>query len=207
MTGTPRTPSFLTGLASPEAAVRPAPFTAPPGATAPRPALRHPHPQRPPEPPPPAAPSPEQLAAIRAEAMQQVAHAVEVLRLQAERLAEQARADALEIGFRVARRVLEAELSTSPDAFFSLVRTALQRAGDSRKVAVRVHPQDLPTIAPALAKGGLGVAAASIDVVPDASLEPGDCVVDTDFGKVDGRLDTRLDELHRAAVGAAEGDG
>ncbi|HYD40115.1 MAG TPA: FliH/SctL family protein [Anaeromyxobacter sp.] len=205
MFGTPRTPAFLAGLQGPEAAVRPAPFAAGGATATPRPALRHGPPGH--EAAAPAGPTPEQLAAIRAEAMQKVAHAVEVLRLQAERLAEQARADALEIGFRVARRILEAELSTSPDAFFSLVRSALQRAGDSRKVSVRVHPQDAKTLAPALAAGTLGVAAATVEVLPDAGLAPGDCIVDTDFGKVDGRLDTRLEELHRAAVAAAEEGG
>jgi flagellar assembly protein FliH len=195
MTGTPRPPAFLNGLAPAQAAIRPAPFAVPsPGGARARPALTGR------EPPP--GPTPEQLAALRAEAMQQVAHAVEVMRLQAERLAEQARADALEIGFRVAKRVLEAELSTSPDAFFSLVRSALRRCGESRKVSVRVHPQDAPALASAVADGGLGVA--TVEVTPDPSLSPGDCVVDTDFGKVDGRLDTRLDELFRAASGAAE---
>ncbi len=196
MTGTPRTPAFLSGLAPAQSAVRPAPFTVPAGGGKARPPPGN-H-----EPPP--GPTPEQLAAVRTEAMQKVAHAVEVLRLQAERLAEQARADALEIGFRVAKRVLQQELSTSPGALFSLVRSAVQRCGESRKVTVRVHPQDARTLAPALAEEGLGVATASLEVVPDASLSPGDCVVDTDFGKVDGRLDTRLEELFRAAVNAAE---
>jgi flagellar assembly protein FliH len=199
-TGTPRAPAFLSGLASAEASVRPASFGQAPGPGGIRPALVG----RREQPAPPPGPTPEQLAAIRAEAMQRVAHAVEVLRLQAERLAEQARADALEIGFRVARRVLRSELSTSPDALFSLVRSAIQRCGDSRKVTVRVHPQDAALLAPALAEGGLGVSAASLEVAPDASLSPGDCVVDTDFGKVDGRLDTRLEELFRAAANAAE---
>ncbi len=204
--GTPRTPAFLSGLESPEVAVRPAPFAAQaPGAAKPRPALTHRHAAaHAAEPPPPQGPTPEQLAAFRAEALQKVAHAVEILRLQAERLAEQARADALEIGFFVARRVLQAELSTSPDALFALVRSALQRAGDSRKIVVRAHPQDAQSLSPVLKKGELGVAAASVEVLPDPSLSPGDCVVDTDFGKIDGRLDTRLDELHRAAVAAAE---
>lgn len=207
MTGTPRTPAFLAGLQSPEAAVRPAPFAVhPAGAGKPRPALAHHHHQNP-EPQPPPGPTPEQLAAFRAEAMQKVAHAVEVLRLSSERLAEQARADVLELGFFVARRILEAELSTSPDALFALVRSALQRAGDSRKISVRVHPQDAQALAPALAKGGLGVSAATVEIVQDGSLSPGDCIVDTDFGKVDGRLDTRLDELRRAAVAASEEGG
>lgn len=199
MTGTPHTPAFLAPL-DPEAALaRPAPFSVVPANSRTRSAQ-----PPPPEPPPKTGPTSEQMEAIRADAMQRVAHAVEVLRLQAERLAEQARADALEIGFRVARRILETELSTSPEALFSLVRAALKHTGDSRKVTVRVHPQDMKVLAPAMAKDGLGVASATVEVVPDASLSPGDCVVDTDFGKVDGRLKTRLEEMRQAASAAAE---
>lgn len=156
------------------------------------------------EPEPPPGPTQEELAALRAEAFQRVAHAVEVLKLQSERLAEQARNDALEIGFLVARRILEAELATGPEALFNLVRGALKRAGDSRRVVVRVHPEHLSQVAGPAAAGELGVTAAAIEVVGDATLEPGDVVVETDFGKVDGRLRTRLDELHRAAASALE---
>jgi flagellar biosynthesis/type III secretory pathway protein FliH len=199
MIGTPRTPAFLSSLAPGASTVRLAAFAMAPGSPRPRTAQGPP-----PEPPPPSGPTTEQLEALRSEAMRQVAHAVEVLRLQAERLAEQARSDALEIGFRVARRILEAELSASPEALFSLVRAALKRAGESRKVLVRVHPQDAKLLAPAMATDGLGVASATVEVVADASLSPGDCVVDTDFGKVDGRLQTRLDELQQAAMAAVE---
>jgi flagellar assembly protein FliH len=140
----------------------------------------------------------------RTEALARVAHAVEVLRLQAERLAEQARNDALEVGFLVARRILEAELSTGPEALFSLVRSALKRSGDSRRVVVRVHPDDAPRLVNPVAAGELSSGAASVEVQGDAALEPGDVVVDTDFGRVDGRLRTRLEELYRAAGGALE---
>jgi flagellar assembly protein FliH len=155
---------------------------------------------------PPPGPTPEQLAAIRAEAFQRVSHAVEVLRLQGERLAEQARSDALEIGFLVARRILEAELGTSADALFALVRGALKRAGDSRKVVVRVHPEDARLLEGAASAGQLGVTAATITVAGDPTLGRGDVMVDTDFGMVDGRLATRFDELHRAAASALEED-
>lgn len=151
-----------------------------------------------------AGPSPEQLAAIRAEALQQVAHAVEVLRLQADRLGEQSRSDALEIGFLVARRILEAELTTSPETLFGLVRGALRRAGDSRQVVVRLHPEDVALVAGPAAAGQLGMSAATVEVAGDPSLERGDVMVDTDFGKVDGRLRTRFEELYRAAASALE---
>jgi flagellar assembly protein FliH len=148
--------------------------------------------------------TPDELAALRAEAMEKVAHGVEVLRLQAERLAEQVRSDALEIGFLVARRILETEIATSQDALFALVRGAVRKAGDTRHLVVRVHPEDLGLVEAAVASGAAGISAAQVQVAGDASLDRGDCVVDTDFGTVDGRLRTRLEELFRAANSALE---
>lgn len=181
---------------------RPAFFGGPaPARATPRPPAFHPRHH---EPEPPSGPTPEELAAIRAEALQRVAPAIQVLRLSAERLAEQARSDALEIGFLVARRILEAELSTGPEALFALVKGALRRAGDSRLVRVRCHPSQVSTLSGQAAAGQLGVTTATVEVQADPGLEPGDVVVDTDFGKVDGRLATRLEELFRAASSAME---
>jgi flagellar assembly protein FliH len=149
-------------------------------------------------------PTADELAGLRAEAMEKVAHGLEVLRLQGERLAEAVRSDALEIGFLVARRILDTELTTSPDALFALVRGALRKAGDVRHVTLRVHPDDLKLVQGEVASGEVGVTAAQIDVAADGSLEPGDCVVDTDFGTVDGRLRTRFEELYRTARSALE---
>ncbi len=129
---------------------------------------------------------------------------MEILKLQSARLAEQARSDALEIGFEVARRILEAELHADPGVMINLVRTAVERAGASRSISVRVHPEDLAAVTSAAEAGELGVSAAAIEVAGDPSLEPGDVVVDTDFGKVDGRLRTRIDELQRAVDGMLE---
>jgi flagellar assembly protein FliH len=141
---------------------------------------------------------------LRAELLQRVGHAVDVLRLQSDRLAEQARSDALEIGFLVARRILETELQSSPEALFALVRGALKRAGESRRVAVRLHPDDVQAVEAAVASRDLVVGAAAVEVTADAALDRGDVVVETDFGTVDGRLKTRFDELHRAARAALE---
>ncbi|HET9596901.1 MAG TPA: FliH/SctL family protein, partial [Anaeromyxobacteraceae bacterium] len=166
-----------------------------------------------PPPSPAADPAPSRLEAERAaalerarrEALERVAGAVETLRAQADRLAEQARADAIEIGFQVARKVLEAELRAGPEALFALVRSAVRRAGESRRVAVRLAPEDAALLASDAARGALdGVTAARVEWIPDSSLQPGDCLVETDFGQVDGRLGTRLAEIRRA-VDAVEG--
>lgn len=219
----PRRPAFMSGLGNSRSA-EPASFTklgrpeSPRLTVAPQPPVptqEDAAPSSPPAPPEPPAESPpvasaavnasmEQLVATALEAVQSqraqvLGSALDSLRMQSERLAEQARSDALEVGFQVARRILEMEISASPAALFSLIRAALKRVGDSRKVTVRLSPPDHARVE---AAGGTGAGAflsvAQIQLVVDATLEPGDCLVETDFGTVDGRLSTRLTELRRA---------
>jgi len=150
--------------------------------------------------------TPPELAEIRRYALERVTAAVETLRAQSAVLAEQARADAIEIAFLVARKILESELHQGPEALFALVRSAIRRSGDSRRVAVRLPPEDASLVQSDAGRAALdGLTAARVEFVPDPNLQRGDCVVDTDFGQVDGRLGTRLAELRRAASAVTEG--
>ncbi len=169
---------------------------------------RPPHAPAQPPCPTPAAPTPTapDVAEIRRAALERVSGAVETLRAQADRLAEQARADAIEIAFQVARKILETEIHQNPEALFALVRSAIRRAGESRRVAIRLAPEDAAALQSAEGVAATeGLTSARIEYFPDPSLQRGDCLVDTDFGQVDGRLGTRLAELRRAADVAAEG--
>jgi flagellar assembly protein FliH len=142
-------------------------------------------------------------AELRRDAFARVASAIDTLRAQSAHLGEQARADALEIGFAVARAILATEIRQNPEALFSLVRAAVRRAGDSRRVVVRVAPEDLELLQGGRA-GALDTAgAARLELLADRALSRGDCIVEADFGRIDGRLETRLSELRRA-VDAAE---
>jgi flagellar assembly protein FliH len=156
-----------------------------------------------------AATAQEQIAAVIAE---RIGSAVETLRVTAERLAADARTDALEIGFLIARRVLETELAGSVEPMVALARSAVRRLGESRVIKVKLAPADAQAVSSVLAARGAGalapLASAQIEVVADASLERGDCVVEGELGTVDGRLETRLEELRRAlAEELGEGEG
>jgi len=148
----------------------------------------------------------EAEAASRRLAMERVAAAVDTLRAQSAHVAEQARADALELGFLVARKILETELRQSQEPLFALVKSAVRRAGDSRRIQVRVSPEDAARLQGEAGSAALeAVSAARIEVFPDPALRPGDCLVETDYGQIDGRLETRLGELRRAVDSSAEG--
>ncbi|MCG5054396.1 MAG: flagellar assembly protein FliH [Myxococcales bacterium] len=147
-------------------------------------------------PPPPPAPPPVPQPAI--DFAERLAAAIAALRLTSERLAEQARSDALELALLVARRMLEAEVSTNVERFFGVVRSVTRRAGESQRIVVRLHPDDAQRVDAAGGARSLAtMAVAQIEIAPDPELEPGDCVVDADFGMVDGRLTTRFEEMRR----------
>jgi flagellar assembly protein FliH len=156
----------------------------------------------------------QQVAAAVAEAEQRLhvevgnrlGSAVEMLRTTSERLAAEARSDALEVGFLIAKRILETELTTSPEPLVGLVRSTIRRLGEARKVVVRLSQGDAEAVNATLAARGPSavstVATAQIEIITDASLERGDCVVESDVGSVDGRIATRLEELRRALADA-----
>jgi hypothetical protein len=134
--------------------------------------------------------------------------AVDRLRMLSDRLTAEVRADAVEVAIMLARKIVEGEITVNVDRLLSTVRSAVRRLGESRRITVRLCPQDAEAINNATSRNmaelsGGGVAL--IEVVAEPSFGRGDCVVDGDLGSVDARLDTRLHELRRALLdGAAE---
>jgi flagellar assembly protein FliH len=163
-------------------------------------------------PPPPAAPAPPVAnakpaidAQIQAQ-LERLSHTVERLRLQSEWLAEQARSDALEIGFEVARRILELEVSVNPEPLFALIRSAIHRVGESRKLSIKLCPTDLAHIQQAGPSARLAsFSMAQIELLAAPELSPGDCIIEGELGVVDGRLTARLAELRRAVGAPVQG--
>ncbi len=144
----------------------------------------------PPLPPPIPQPGPEFA--------ERLARAVAELRHTGERLAEQMTADALEMAVLIARRIIDGELESNPAALTGLIRSAVARLGESRKIQLRLHPSDAANVEAAGDGGPLaGVAIARVEIRPDPTLSPGDCIVDGEQGTVDGRVATRLEEVRR----------
>lgn len=151
------------------------------------------------EPPPPPAPPPPPPPAFSPLAEQRLSAALAALATQGERLAEQARADALELGILIARRIVEREIAVNLESVFSLIKSALRMAGEENVTRVRLHPRDVERFEAAVhADFSLG----KIVLAPDPSLQPGDVMVDTTSHTVDGRLSTRFEELVRQLDGA-----
>lgn len=139
------------------------------------------------------------LAAADTHAFERLNDAVLMLRHASTSLAEQARSDALEIGIEIARQIVRQELSTNVEPLIRLVKDAIRQAGDARVIRVRLAADDARRLsAHAGELSTSAISAAHVEIVEDDSLSRGDVEIDTDFGRIDGRMSRRLDELKRA---------
>jgi flagellar biosynthesis/type III secretory pathway protein FliH len=107
-------------------------------------------------------------------------------------------AEALDLAVEMARRIVGRELRADPAVAAEGALQAIRAAGSRRALRVRLHPETVGLVrarAPALVEEAGGAAP---ELLADPSLSPGDVVVETEAGLVDGRVDSRLESLRAA---------
>jgi type III secretion protein L len=96
-------------------------------------------------------------------------------------------------------KIIDGELRLHPDAIVGVVRNALRDARQQREIMVRVHPADAdalqknkPRLLEMLAR------AQTIEIRADEAIRRGGCVVVTELGTIDAKLERQLDALELA---------
>jgi flagellar assembly protein FliH len=87
-----------------------------------------------------------------------------------------------------ARRIIGEEIALTPARIAEIVADVLSRARRARSLEVRVHPDDLV----ALATAPLG---ASVRLTGDPEIARGGCVVVSELGTLDARVDVQLETM------------
>jgi type III secretion protein L len=100
----------------------------------------------------------------------------------------------------VARKVLGAEVRTRPEAIAELVRDAIAGVRQARRVTIAVHPSQVEPLRARSHQLELSTAC-EVQVVGRADMDPAGCLIESDCGIVDARLETRIDTLERALLG------
>lgn len=99
----------------------------------------------------------------------------------------------------VARRIVDEELTTTPELVERLVHRALEEFPVKQAVRIRIHPRDQAVIEsrgtdprlPAIIDGR------EVQWIPDANVVPGGCLVEGRDRIIDGRIDTALERVYR----------
>ena len=108
------------------------------------------------------------------------------------------------LAVKIAEKLIGQELHNTPEVIAGIVNEALRSLRRAKSLAIQVHPADVIFL-----QERLGVlrppagAAREIEVVPNASLSRGDCIVEADIGIIDARLETQLKNMERALTAKA----
>lgn len=116
-----------------------------------------------------------------------------------------AETETVDLALAVARNIIGQEISLDRQIVLNVVKGALDKVINHEKVKIRANPQDLD-----------GVQAALYEFLPhveklenvhfeaDAAITTGGCVVETNFGTVDARIENQLDQIESAFAAELE---
>jgi flagellar biosynthesis/type III secretory pathway protein FliH len=120
--------------------------------------------------------------------------------LQGERVAvlEESAQQVVDLALRLARAVVRARIEADPGAVLPLVRELLQRAAAAGSLTIRLSPRDHAHLT-ANADSLPGIAGTEgLRLRADAAVPPGGCVLETEAGKLDARVETQWERIEEA---------
>jgi len=137
----------------------------------------------------------EEILAAANKAQQTIALAQETAR----QMIIDAEGDIIRIAVAAVRKILAREIAENPLVVLPIVKTALEKVRDQNEVNIRVSPNDYDLVLQARhdLQAMVGRSQA-ITVTCDASLQPGDCLIETNYGTVDARIESQLENLKQA---------
>ncbi|MCB9667497.1 MAG: hypothetical protein H6715_05175 [Myxococcales bacterium] len=95
-----------------------------------------------------------------------------------------------------AERIVHGELQIAPNHINEIVREAVRRARDARRLRVFVHPDDKNTLE--RGEGNDHLDGKPYTLIEDPTLSRGSCIISTELGEIDARIETRLELIRRS---------
>jgi flagellar assembly protein FliH len=108
---------------------------------------------------------------------------------------------AVEIAFEAVCKMLGAA-AVSKDGMRAMVQEAAGRVAGAERISVRLHPGDLAALEAAGALDAVLAPGTKVHWAADKTIELGGCVVETDGGTLDARLETQVERLRNALLAA-----
>lgn len=146
----------------------------------------------------------EAEAALRgqfADQMNVIASIVEEARKARAEAVAAAEADILTLSIAIAEKIVKREVEEDPDLTFRVVADVVRRLQGRGRTCIRVHPSvktAVEELQDELLSASEGIT--NLEFVADTSIEPGGCVIETEFGRLDARLETRFLDVSQSLL-------
>jgi flagellar biosynthesis/type III secretory pathway protein FliH len=102
--------------------------------------------------------------------------------------------DVVHLALAISAKILHREAQVDPMLVTALVRVAVDKLHDGSSVSVRVAPEEAGKWREHLANPLNG---STVEIVEDAHLGPGDCILETDLGSANFSIDAQLKEVEQ----------
>ncbi|MDP3231799.1 MAG: FliH/SctL family protein [Myxococcales bacterium] len=134
----------------------------------------------------------EAKADVQARAAEELARA----KMQAGQIVADAEKDVLELALKMSAKIIGRDLERDPEVVLEICATTIEAARGSKAMVLKVHPEDgkvLREKRPRLME--LIGRAVDIAIRDDAEIERGGCVIQTEYGVIDGQIRTQFEML------------
>lgn len=132
--------------------------------------------------------------------LEQAKLALESGQREKERIIQDTEKDIILLSLDIAKKIINKEIELGYDVIEHIAKEAIKKATHRERVIIRVNAQDLDSIEKE--RMGLREKSASQDLIilADPTVEPGGCVLETDLGTVDARIDTQFKQIKESLM-------
>lgn len=111
-------------------------------------------------------------------------------------LAKQFEKEIIEMVFMIAEKILNKKIQEETNVVVSYLADLLTKVERSKSITIWVNPEELEEVRNQ--KQNLQYLLEDVEnlnIVPDERIEKGGCIIETNFGKIDSRISTKLEVL------------
>jgi flagellar assembly protein FliH len=107
----------------------------------------------------------------------------------------------IELTMEIAKKVLQQELKTQPDALLHIIKQTLASVYETESISIGVAPEDFSFVQKQREQlRAIDNGQVEVKVFPDYSIEQGGCIIRTSSGSVDARIDVQLSEIKKVLL-------
>ena len=116
----------------------------------------------------------------------------------AKEITAQMETEVVELAVEIAKKVTTREVTTDPEVVLAVTRTALTKLHSRTLATIHLHPGDLTFVQENRDRLNFH---GSLELIEDNSITPGGCLIHTDSGDIDARIESQFDEIAHGLLG------
>jgi len=133
------------------------------------------------------------------EKVAQLASIIESLKEERQSLLREAETAVVDLSLSIARKFVNTAAVMNSDLIKRTIKSAVKMVTEKDKVVIRINPEDLEEVRAHLDDiifigDGIG----KLQIRPDKKVDRGGCVVETEAGNIDARIESRFAEIEKA---------